>query len=198
MTLFYACEDDLTSAVIKRLIHHFNVEVKLKPLNAGQGGNAILKKNIEKYIKLAAQQKVLLVTDLDTFDCAPSLIHDWLDGRNITENFTFRVAVREVESWLLADRTAISDWMGVDVGLIPATPDSLDGPKDSIIHLARRSRNSELKSGIPPQRGANAKVGLGYNNLLVNFVRTFWSADRARANSDSLQRAYHEIARIRP
>ncbi|EJA2552935.1 hypothetical protein MWS75_005057, partial [Serratia marcescens] len=66
-------------------------------------------------------------------------------------------------------------------------------PKDKIINLARYSKDSAVKRGIPPVAGAASKVGLSYNRLLTDFIQQEWDMNRAIQISPSLATAMATI-----
>jgi len=58
------------------------------------------------------------LVDLDLKpDCAPELVAEALPEP--ADGMCFRVAVREIEAWLLADRAGFAKWAGVSAGRIP-------------------------------------------------------------------------------
>jgi hypothetical protein len=97
---------------------------------------------------------VLLMTDLDHVECAPVLIDDWCGRHPLPKNMLFRVAVREVEAWLLADREGFSKYSGVPVEKIPRNPESLDDPKQMLMKLIRRYGYRKIKVEVLPDRGS--------------------------------------------
>ena len=109
---------------------------------------------------------------------------------------SFRVAVREVESWLLADREGIAAFLGVRVAIVPAEPDSLLEPKETMVNLARRSSRSRIRSDLVPRPGSGRSTGPLYNATLINFVSdgiTGWRPDVAMRTSPSLQKARNAL-----
>jgi len=200
MIVYYAVEDQLSEAVAKKLIvsTHFGMDLVLKPLNARFGGSGNIRKNLEKYCELSRRGNVVVLTDLDQSLCAPSLINTWFAGRNIPDGLSFRVSVKEVEAWLLADRVGISNFLGVSNDAIPIDVESLKNPKETLLKITGQSNKRGVKSDLLPQRGRNSTVGLGYNNTLCRFVQNEWNIARAIANSASLEKAYHRIGEIRP
>jgi hypothetical protein len=100
----------------------------------------------------------------------------------------FRVAVREVEAWLLADRPGIANLIGAHVNQVPARPEQLDDPKQHLLQLAKRYARGHLKNDLIRMDGTNIKQGVGYNNVLSEFVLDKWSLDTARQNANSLER----------
>ena len=89
-------------------------------------------------------------------------------------NLIFRVAVREVEAWLLADKVNLAGFLHVPERFFPGAPDEIADPKAALLNLARRSRLSDIKGSLLPKRGSTAHVGPGYNECLGGFVRNRW------------------------
>ena len=163
----------------------------------GHKGFGYLKKNISAFNKSAKGIPILVFTDLDRGECAPLLIADWLPNPK-HHNLIFRVAVREVESWLLADRDSISKFLGVSVAELPQNPDEILDPKALVINLAEKSRKRTIRKAIVPARKSTAKIGPDYNGMLSFFAQTDWSLDNAIKNSPSLSRAYRAIKAFEP
>ena len=108
----------------------------------------------------------------------------------------FRVAVREVEAWLLADREAFAAFVGAPLNKLPLNPDSLDDPKQTLLGFVRRYGRREIKADILPKPGSRSKIGLGYNQRLRRFVAELWEPERATACSDSLARAFARLRNV--
>lgn len=113
-------------------------------------------------------------------------------------NLLFRIAVREVESWLLADQVNLARFFGIAQSSIPARPDELPDPKQKLIDLARKSRNRRLREDIVPRKGSTAKQGPDYNVRLEEFVNGIWNPRTAAESSPSLHRATLKIERFHP
>jgi hypothetical protein len=80
---------------------------------------------------------LMLVDFMDTgLECPPEVPVAWLPDR--CSKMLLRAVVREIESWLLADASGISRFLGVSVSLVPRDPESLKDPKQSLVNLARR------------------------------------------------------------
>ncbi|WP_197673209.1 hypothetical protein [Leptolyngbya sp. O-77] len=122
---------------------------------------------------------------------------DWLPCPK-HPNLIFRVAVVEVEAWLLAHREAFAEFLGISVNLIPHNIDSEPDPKRLLIELTKRSRRRSLRDAIVPPQGSTAKIGRDYNGQLIQFVNQNWQANTARACSRSLDRAMNAIAHFEP
>jgi hypothetical protein len=189
--LFLAVEDQLTLFVGERLIREvFGSEIKITPI--GLKGNGYLRSRLNSFKAMANNALVILITDLDNLNCAPTLIHEWFEGTHKPNNLLFRVAVREIEAWVMADREGLARFLEISLDVIPRNPESLIDPKSTLIKLARKSKK-EIRTEIVPSKGTFAKQGLGYNAALKPFVEGSWSINTAIENSDSLKRAVNRI-----
>jgi hypothetical protein len=89
----------------------------------GEQGKQYLRKRIGGYDAAAQHAPWLVVVDLDDeCACEPELVHAWLPARAI--DMRLRVAVRQIESWLLADRAAAAKFFSVAQSHVPADPDA--------------------------------------------------------------------------
>lgn len=184
-TLTLAVEDTLTKAVVQRIADDFHVVI-------GQvfcrNGKTYLRSEMDAFCNIACRRPLLLLADLDKDQCAPAMVRAWLGRRKLPEHFIFRVAVREVESWLLADHEAIKKFFGIRAAkFFFENPDSLADPKRTLINLARHAP-SKIRQEIVPAAGSVASQGIGYNEELSRFVETVWCPVRAEKLSESLRR----------
>lgn len=66
----------------------------------------------------------LVVVDLDSSaPCAPTFVHKHL--RQPSRYMRFRVAVREVEAWLMSDKLRMAGFLGVSPDRVPDDPEAL-------------------------------------------------------------------------
>ena len=181
-----ATEDELSESVGKRLLAE--TEGGLSPdLLFRRGGSGYLRSNMDKWCELAQQLPVVLLTDLDRAPCPTKLLKQWLGKRNQPHDFVIRIAVRETESWLLADHVAMRQLLGKK-GRLPSDPDALPEPKNFLLTLAK-SAARDIRDDLLAQQGAIASQGIGYNARLCAFVQNIWSPERAAQRSQSLSRA---------
>ncbi|MEE4376831.1 MAG: hypothetical protein V2J55_04870 [Candidatus Competibacteraceae bacterium] len=186
-----ATEDALSEAVAEKLLAQKGVcDIHARIRKEGSG---YLKKRVAELNRLAEKvMPVLLITDLDQKRCPAKIIAEWLPTpRN--ERLLFRVAVRETESWVLADRAAFSSFIGISIAAMPTAPDELSDPKTTLLNLVRKSSNRDLKQDILPAKGSTSLIGLGYNSRLCHFVHSHWKSARAAECSPSLSRALSRI-----
>lgn len=185
--IFLATEDRLSEAVGMRLIQECgNGAISVQSIiGHGFGG---LRRRMANFVQIADRNVVFLMTDLDENVCVPSLIANWNGDLPRRERLVFRVSVREIEAWILADRINFAGYLGVNARLMPANVEALRDPKGEIVRLASRGAR-QMRREIVPRVGVIARVGLGYNDTLVRFVNDNWSAEEASRNSESLRRA---------
>ena len=192
----YVClvsEDDVSEAVLHRLVGVHARELSVYSSRT-TGGFGQMQKNILAFNNAAKGLPYIVLADLDNHECVPALVADWFGPHTQHPDLCFRVAVREVEAWLLADRDGMSDFLGVQVNLVPQNPDSIADPKAALIAVARRCRVRKVREAIVPL--GTAQVGPDYNGEVGRFVRDCWNIERACINSVSLQKAQRRIAEL--
>jgi hypothetical protein len=186
-----ATEDALCEAVARKLL--IGARVREREITfVGKKGSGYLRKNLRKYLQASSRFPVLLLTDLDSARCAPSLVAEWMDGETAGSCFLFRVAVREVEAWLLADRRGFAEFLGVSEARIERDTETIADPKRYLLELARLARR-ELRRGLLPAPNAAARQGFEYNSLLCGFVTDKWSEKRAASGNRSLRAAIERL-----
>lgn len=191
-----AVEDVLSEAVLKEILKQSQ-----RPFSVGnclnREGYGYLKKIIPGLNHAAKGTPYLVLTDLDNAECPLALISQWLSQPK-HPNLIFRIAVKEVEAWLLAHREAFAKFLGISITLIPDDVDAIPDPKQFLINLARRSRKRSLRDAIVPAANSTASIGKDYNNQLIRFVQEDWQMELAQANSRSLQKAVNAIINFQP
>lgn len=159
----------------------------------GGKGKAHLLKSLHGYNVSAQRSAWVVVVDLDRdFGCAPEAVAAWLPWA--AHLMRLRIAVREVESWLLADRQRMAGFLGCPIGALPRAPDELADPKAEVVRLARRSRRRDVREGLVPHAGSRRSEGPTYASDLAAFARDRWRPEQAAGGSPSLARA---LARLR-
>jgi hypothetical protein len=193
-TVRLAVEDLLSEAVAKAALTRLNMSASQ---TIGLRGNAYLRSKVSALNKTARAFPVLLLTDLDSpSSCPPELIRGWISVPR-EEALIFRVAVVEVESWVMADHAAFAELLGIRRDRVPREPDRVPDPKQRLVALAKSSRKRRVREDIVPPRGSTAPVGPGYNPRVGEFVRTEWDPLRAAQRSPSLRRALSALERLR-
>ena len=126
-----ATEDVLSEAVAIKIINSVTTDFTVV-LTLGKKGNGYLKSKLYNFNQISRQHPFLVLTDLDDSPCPLHTISNWITTP-LNPQLIFRIAVREVESWLLADRDAIASFLGVSVATCPNNPDTLHDPKQEIL-----------------------------------------------------------------
>ncbi len=191
-----AVEDELSEAVLRRLLAESGRRFSVGSVY-GRHGFGYLKNTIRGWNTAAKGVPFVVLTDLDTTECAPQLIRDWLH-EPVHPNLLLRIAVREVEAWLLADRSSIAAFLRCAHKRVPQTPESLADPKRRLVELARESKSAEVRARVAPKRGSTAQQGPEYNACLSEFVIGKWDPIAAGANSPSLKKALEALGRFQP
>lgn len=195
-------EDQVTTTIIERLINEYRNDIEIDKRLPARGGQ--IKNLAPKYNLL--QTPIILLTDLDQYDCPPSLIRDWFGNSVLNPNYLFRVAHEEAESWLMADREGFANWIGVNINLIPQTRiinekkginEVIFNFKPSLfmmIEIASKSKYSNIRENLTPKIGA--KKGPLYNAALIPFITNIWNIENAASNSYSLSKAIQRLVRF--
>lgn len=158
------------------------------------GGVTAFWANSARYNQAARHQVVLGLVDLEQESCAVTALKKRFP-RGLSTSFGLRIAVRMLESWLLADREGIARFLGISPALVPSQPDEIIHPKRALVQLARRSRNRALRESLVPG-SSGAVVGPEYVITMRHFIETDWSVERGRGVSCSLDSACHAWARL--
>jgi hypothetical protein len=162
-----AVEGMIDEAVLRRLV--MEVGATAGPVY-GKNGKAFLLERLSAYNQAAQFSPWIILIDLDDDDdCAPPCRKSCLP--NPAPCLCFRIAVREIESWLLADRERLARFLSVAVSRIPLDSEKLASPKSTMVELARHSRQRGIREDMVPRPGSGRKVGPAYTAQLIDFAR---------------------------
>jgi len=188
-------EDEITHQVMLKIYELFQGNfTEFRAIHCH--GKGKIKRQINAYNNAAQHGHYFVIVDLDNdYECAPSLIQDWLPLNKQISNFLFRIAVHEIESWLLADRDNFAVYFSISRELIPLKPDNQTDPKHTIISLAKRSRKKVIREDIVPIDDY-ASIGPGYNIQFQYFIENIWDIDSARKNSPSLDKTIKSLEKL--
>ena len=188
-------EDALSEFVIKELLNLFPEKYNLNMIYR-KGGNGYIRNKIRGFNQASVYTPYIVLTDLDNYNCPSQLVTEWLN-EDQNRNLIFRVAIKEVESWLIADRINFSTFLRVSADLLPRNTEEIDDPKAFIFQLVRRSRSRTLQEDILPINDS-ARIGPNYNDRLIEFVENTWEIQNARIENRSLDRAIEALNRFTP
>lgn len=187
-----AVEGDVDEAVVRRLAAEAGMMAG--PVY-GKMGKQHLRARIHGYGHAARFSPWLVLVDLDReADCAPTLRRSWLPEP--LSAMCFRVAVREIEAWLLADREAIAEFLGVPKTGVPLAPEREIDSKAVVVSLAARSRRAAIRADMVPRVGGGRQVGPAYTSRMIEFVTRHWRPEVAAQAAESLARCRARLAEL--
>lgn len=189
MSVFAVVEGDTDEPIVRKLLRAVGLDVAIV---YDMGGKGQLDKKLGGFNSSAKGSPWFVLRDLDhDAACAPEFLRDisfaaerWM---------VFRLAVRELEAWLLADREALARFLGLSPAWLPDHPDDEVDPTQTLIDLARRSRRSAIRRAFVPRPGDSVSVGPGYEGAIIEFGIRHWNLRRAERLSPSLRRAHTAV-----
>lgn len=187
-----ATEGVIDTVVARRICQEVDLEIAAVH---GERGKDRLDHSLNGYNAAARHGVWFVLRDLNTdADCAPYLRRKLL--ATPSQGMVFRIAVHEIESWLLADQMSFARYFSVSYGLVTKTPEAIPDPKDYLVNVVRRSRSRKVREDVVPRDGSAARVGRGYTSRLIDYVRSAWSPTAASDRSDSLSRCLNRLAQV--
>lgn len=179
-------EDVLSLYVMEKIMAHTQRGYAvLRTFN--ERGVDKIRLSLTKYRNASRALAHVVLVDLDKAPCAPVLRAQW-GVDTLPHAMLFRVAVREVEAWILADRAGFASFAAIPKSKVPHAPETLADPKQTLINLVRQSRSRHLSAEIVPAQGMSMSKGPLYNERLGEFVRDKWDVAAAMQIAPSLQR----------
>jgi hypothetical protein len=164
----------------------------------GKNGNQHLLQRLPGYNNAARFAPWLVLVDLDDDEeCAPPFRAGALAAPS--DLMCFRVVVREVEAWLLADSARVAEFLDVNPNLIPRDPERAPDAKRVVIELAKRSRSRDIARDLVPRPGSGRTEGPAYASRLVEFAsdqRHGWRPSVAARSAESLARCLRCVRRL--
>lgn len=187
-------EDIVQELILIKLFQRFRPDATLYSA-MGKRGNSYIRQRMKGFNAASRYTPHVVLTDLDNIACPPELIDDWINF-TISSGLMFRIAVREAEAWLLADRNGFARFIGISGKKIPMNCEEIQNPKEFIVTLARRSSKRTIRADIVPE--GISSVGPGYNPKMEEFILNHWNIENAISNSRSLGKAVHRIREFNP
>lgn len=189
-------EGNVDEMIVRRVLAHVGLTCGAV---YGKEGKGSLLRRLPNYNQAARFALWLVVVDLDRdAECAPPFVERVLPSP--AASMHFRVAVRAVEAWVMADAERLAAFLGIRTALVPADPDAEPDPKTTLINLARHSRRRAIRDDIVPRERSGCRVGPGYTGRLIEFVVAAgrpWRPDAACERSDSLRRCIEALQAIK-
>lgn len=186
-----AVEGLLDEAVLRRLVSEANGHLLAV---YGKRGKGYLISKLEAFNKAAQHDPWIVLMDLDDkLDCQKfrrSVL------RQPSALMRFRIVVREIETWLLADRERMAAFLAIPINKVPRNPEEIMRPKEFLVALARKSLNRQIRNDLVPEPGSGRTEGPAYTGRLMEFVQDHWRADEAEKCSESLRRCRRRLKEL--
>ena len=120
-----ATEGPVDTVLARRICKEVGLEVGAVH---GERGKHRLDQALDGYNAAARHGSWFVLRDLDAdADCAPHLRERLLETPS--QGMTFRIAVHEIESWLIADHSAFARYFAVSAGRVTNDPESIRHPR---------------------------------------------------------------------
>lgn len=191
-----AVEGDVDESVARRIASSVGIEIGRVH---GKYGKSFLEKKAQAYNNAARFAPWLLLVDLNhAYPCAPSLRRDWMPSSS--PYMSFRVAVREIEAWIMADRERLAKFLQIPARLVPSDPEAIEHPKETLVQLAMQSRSRLIRQDMVPRPSGGRSVGPLYSTRLIEFVgnvESGWRLEAARAASRSCEMCVRDLEKLR-
>jgi len=193
-TVNLVVEDALSEAFSRRILAQASLE---SGIVYGKQGFGYIKTRLAGFNNGAKSASYFVLADLDQFQCPAGLWAEWLPNIRRHRNLIFRVAVREVESWLLADYESLKEYLGLKENNRYSNTDELPDPKREFLSLALRSSKRTVREAVVFQnRDGTVYQGPDYNGALIGYVEKDWSLSAGMRRSNSLARAVRAVSRF--
>ncbi|MGY1488238.1 hypothetical protein ACW4YW_02405 [Methylobacillus pratensis] len=149
-----------------------------------------LRKNLARYTQIANLFPVLCIADTDG-RCVLDA-HKQAAPTGVPAQFHLRFAIPEIESWLMADKHALAEFLQVSETIIPDNPDEIQDAKRVILNVVFRSKQRHLRQEMISTND-RSKPGTGYNVHLRDFAAHCWRPLIALERSPSLARTVNRL-----
>jgi hypothetical protein len=186
MSLIIAVEGTTDAPVVKKVAELAGWELASPPIV--KRGKAPLDEALRGYNAAAAGSPWFVLRDMDhDAPCPGALVAELLPEPKPL--MCLRIAVRAVESWLMADAESLAVFLHVSPALVPGNPEREEDPKGAMVNLARRSTKPAIrKEMLPPAHGASRRTGPGYEGRLIEYGEALAGRCRARQEPEPQSR----------
>jgi hypothetical protein len=162
----------------------------------GKEGKAPIIKKMRAYSNAGKGSPWVVLIDLDEqHECAPELLREI--KTDASSFFSLRIAVRELESWLMADSESFTAFFGINRSVVPANPEVISNPKETLVELCKKSTSKRIRQDVVPRPESGRNIGPAYSSTLIDYIINHWDPKRASARSDSLRKALAAIERLK-
>ncbi|MGL5139044.1 MAG: hypothetical protein ACRC7G_14905, partial [Beijerinckiaceae bacterium] len=143
------------------------------------GGKSEIDRLLPKYAKAATHGVPrLVIRDLDRdASCPGELVARLVPDK--PNELCLRIAVREIESWLIADVEAFANLIPIRKSELPLNTDDIADPKRLILDAVRRRGGKSLQRQLLSRSGEQAFEGPEYASFMQRFATDCWDASKA-------------------
>lgn len=152
---------------------------------------------LSSYNAAAQRQPWFVLTDLDaglTGRCVGDFLAEHLPEPSA--HMYCRLAVQQVEAWLLGDAESLAGFLSVANSAIPRTPDDCPNAKEAMVNVSRRSRRRTTREGMVPRSASGRSVGPEYAGMLIEYALYHWRVGQAAHRSPSLKRCLSRLVEM--
>jgi hypothetical protein len=179
-------------AILRRLLRHTSLEPG--PIQIKEGKQNLLAR-LSGYNNAARFSPWVVLLDLNSdAPCASEYRGNLLPAESDFMNL--RIAVRQVEAWLLADRGHVARFLSVSAERIPRAPEGAVNSKLAMVNIARGSRSRAIVADMVPREGSGRSTGPAYPSRLIEFIDTRWDPDAAEQHSPSLSSCLNRLRQL--
>ena len=178
-------EGYMESVFLPVVLHQIG-RTDLQPNIRDAGGGSKFWLAAARYNEAGRHTAVIGLADLEQAQCASSLLAGKLPHKSA--GFHLRLAVRMLESWLLADRQAMARFLKVPISTLPMNPDGEVHAKRVLVDIARKSTSKNIRDALVPDDSGGI-VGSDYAATMCTFIEQYWRVSDARKISPSLEKA---------
>src|SRR6266568_1155742 len=124
-----AVEDALSEAVVRKIVTVVRPDLTLYQVMR-RNGQGYIRSKVRQLNQTARSVPVLVLVDLDRpVPCPADLVQALLPIPHAPK-LLFRVAVMEIESWVMADRKPFARFVGIAEDFVPTDTDAEPHPKE--------------------------------------------------------------------
>lgn len=96
----------------------------------------------------------------------------------------------------MADPESMARYLRISRNLVPMDPESELDPKQTVINLARRSRDRHIREDMVPTPESGRKTGPNYAGRLIEYATTEWRPAVASKRAESLNRCMQRLREL--
>jgi hypothetical protein len=188
-----AAEGDLDLAVLRRIAEEAGLDVSEE---FGRRGKNHLDRRIGGYNVAARFEPWIVLRDLDEDQpCAGALAAKLL--AEPAAFMCFRIAVRAVESWLVADWKPFATEFGIRRRISALPADDMHDPKQTVLEALWASKDREIREAmVRINTGGAHAIGPEYNVRLGAYAARSWRPAIAANRSPSLRSARRRVEEL--